>query len=287
MLYGVFLCRLRSSSCWLRSQYTGIPLDPDYCPRSVAVYPSTTMQELYITNQPMLFTVGAVLIFLFTSAVFLLYDFYVERRQKKVMTTAVRTNAIVASLFPSVVRDRLFATQSADHGSEKRSVFNLHNSRSRLKSFLNDGTASDRLDDPDLGAVQLKTAPIAELFPDTTVLFADIAGFTAWSSVRDPIQVFTLLETLYGAFDSLARRRGVFKVETIGDSYVAVCGLPEPRADHAVVMARFARDCRDKMNELTRVLEKSLGPDTGDLKLRFGLNSGPVTAGVLRGERSR
>jgi class 3 adenylate cyclase len=44
-------------------------------------------------------------------------------------------------------------------------------------------------------------------------MFADIANFTAWSSVRDPSQVFTLLETLYGAFDQTAARRGVFKVE--------------------------------------------------------------------------
>jgi class 3 adenylate cyclase len=49
-------------------------------------------------------------------------------------------------------------------------------------------------------------------------VFCDIAGFTAWSSVREPAQVFTLLETLFGAFDRLAQRRGVFKVETIGDS---------------------------------------------------------------------
>jgi class 3 adenylate cyclase len=138
-----------------------------------------------------------------------------------------------------------------------------------------------------VGVPQPKTTPIAELFPETTVCFADISGFTAWSSIRDPSQVFSLLEAVFGAFDSIARKKGVFKVETIGDSYVAVCGLPEPREDHAVVMARFARDCREKMNEITRKLEKSLGPDTGDLKVRFGLNSGPVTAGVLRGERAR
>ena len=48
--------------------------------------------------------------------------------------------------------------------------------------------------------------------PDTTILFADIAGFTAWSSVREPVQVFTLLETLYRAFDEIAKRRRVFKV---------------------------------------------------------------------------
>lgn len=58
------------------------------------------------------------------------------------------------------------------------------------------------------------------------VLFADIAGFTAWSSTRDPAQVFILLQTLYQAFDKVAKRRKVFKVETIGDSYVAVTGLP-------------------------------------------------------------
>ena len=47
----------------------------------------------------------------------------------------------------------------------------------------------------------LRSKPIADLFPSATVLFADIAGFTAWSSVREPTQVFTLLETVYSAFD--------------------------------------------------------------------------------------
>jgi class 3 adenylate cyclase len=52
-------------------------------------------------------------------------------------------------------------------------------------------------------------------------------------------------------------------------------------------MARFARDCNVSMKEVTRKLELTLGPDTGDLRMRSGLHSGPVTAGVLRGERSR
>jgi hypothetical protein len=67
----------------------------------------------------------------------------------------------------------------------------------------------------------------------------------------------------------------------------SITGLPQPRKDHAVAMARFARDCMYKMWVLTKSLEASLGPDTGDLTLRMGLHSGPVTAGVLRGERSR
>ena len=105
--------------------------------------------------------------------------------------------------------------------------------------------------------------------------------------MRDPTQVFTLLETVYRAFDRSARKRGVFKVETIGDSYVAVCGLPDPNPNHAVVMARFARDVIYKMNSLTTQLEAVLGPGTAELQMRVGLHSGPVTAGVLRGEKSR
>jgi hypothetical protein len=69
---------------------------------------------------------------------------------------------------------------------------------------------------PDLSR-PLKNHP--KQFPKCTVLFADIVGFTAWSSVRDPTQVFTLLETLYNSFDQIAKKRKVFKVETIGDCY--------------------------------------------------------------------
>lgn len=58
---------------------------------------------------------------------------------------------------------------------------------------------------------------------------------------------------------------------------VAAAGLPEARKDHAVVMARFARDCNSMMAPLVKRLEVDLGPDTGDLKLRTGLHSGPVT----------
>ena len=64
-------------------------------------------------------------------------------------------------------------------------------------------------------------------------------------------------------------------------SLVAVCGLPDPRKDHAVVMARFARDCMSSMREAVKKLEVELGPDTADLSMRIGLHSGPVTAGYV------
>ena len=68
-------------------------------------------------------------------------------------------------------------------------------------------------------------------------MFADIAGFTAWSSVREPAQVFTLLEQIYGSFDALAKRRGVFKVETIGDCYGTFFGFADCTLDLLCLLA--------------------------------------------------
>ncbi|KAL7569394.1 hypothetical protein ACA910_010478 [Epithemia clementina (nom. ined.)] len=263
-----------------KRQYTGFQLSTDFCPYWINLYPSAKMQEQHQSNDPIVFTMVTISIFMFTALFFLVYDCVSERRQKKVLQVAEQSNAVVSSLFPQVIRDRIFRTHQTNAGTKER----MSTAKLRLQQYL-------KHDEEGLNVALehnvVENIPIAELFSDTTVMFLDIAGFTAWSSVREPTQVFTLLETLYGSYDRLASRRGVFKVETIGDSYVAVAGLPEPRADHAVVMAKFARDVREKTVELVKKLGITLGPDTADLRIRIGLNSGPVTAGVLRGERSR
>ena len=64
-------------------------------------------------------------------------------------------------------------------------------------------------------------------------------------------------------------------------------GLPNPCEDHAVKMSSFARACLSTMTEVLHSLELILGPGTSELGMRFGLHSGPVTAGVLRGDKSR
>ena len=115
----------------------------------------------------------------------------------------------------------------------------------------------------------------------------DLKGFTGWSSTRTPVEVFDLLEAIFGAFDKLAARRKVFKVETIGDSYVAVAGLPEAQPDHAVIMAKFARDCLLDFSLVINRLADTLGSDTANLEMRVGLHSGSTTGGVLRGEKGR
>jgi hypothetical protein len=197
------------------------------------------------------------MVFVFTAIMFILYDRLVERRQHIVLNKAATSTAIVSSLFPKNVRDRLMQVDNNQENPDKTGDFMAPHHR--LKSFLTNKANSEN----DLGQ-----KPIADLFPHTTVLFADISGFTAWSSTREPAQVFILLQTLYQSFDVIAKKRKVFKVETLGDSYVAVTGLPEPQERHAVIMARFAGECMLKLQEIVTDLEVTLGPDTGDLSMR-------------------
>jgi class 3 adenylate cyclase len=246
------------------------------CAFQFLVFPTSQFEAQYITNDPWLNSMSVVAGFAFTSALFLLYDYIVRRRQAKVMKSAKQTSDIVVSLIPDAFRNRLYEQMNSEKPANDASLA-ANTSKSAMRSFLagsTDGTSFD-------------SNPIADFFPSCTVIFIDIANFTAWCSEREPSQVFILLENLYHSFDQVAEQLGVFKVETIGDSYVAVCGLPTPRDDHAEMMARFAHLCLSKMRELVKTLEVTLGPSTGDLFARCGMHSGPVTAGVLRGTKAR
>lgn len=292
---------------------TSLEFQGDLCAHSLQVVPTEDVHDYHSTRHPAVYTGGIAGVFLFCSLIFLAYDCLVERRQRKVMKSAAKTHEIVAGLFPENVRNRLFGDSiyvkrdpppdDAAEGKkltkkEKKALKQAKRNSPSESETGNDEFISPRkpnilaseasqTDQQQLADSRPAKKAIADLFPNTTVMFADIAGFTAWSSVRDPSQVFTLLETIYAAFDKLAAQRSVFKVETIGDCYVAVTGLPHPQDDHAVIMVKFARDCLRTMQRLTQKLEVELGPDTGDLCIRVGLHSGPVTAGVLRGQKSR
>ena len=246
-------------------------------PYLLHLYPSDELEDKFITNNALQYTVGVVLIFAFATLVFLIFDYAVQRHQQKVMQRILQQDRIVSDIFPDQLKDRLYSVEEDDSMScnSSRAI----RKSNRLKAVL------DPNDFEDLDT--FCSAPIADLYLSTTILISNISGFTAWSSQREPPQIIMLLETIYGAFDKIANNYGVYNVETVGDLYVAVCGLPELCNSHASVMAKFARDCMEKMNELTAVLEIVLGPDTADLKIRIGLHSGQVTGGVLRGERSR
>ena len=244
---------------WNRTSIDG------HCHLDFHIYPTSTLEGHYKTSRPLFFAGIVLLSFLITSVLVIVYDSTVTKRQEKTMRSALLNGALIESLFPAAVRERL-----------------LEDTRQMVT--MNENAKNNKGNETGLA---VRTRPIADFFPCTTIMFADIAGFTAWSSTREPFQVFELLETLYGAFDKLAKQRRIFKVETVGDCYVAVSGIPEARADHAVAMAKFARDCLYKMRSITKELEVSLGPDTSSLTFRIGLHSGPVTGGVLRGDNAR
>ena len=267
------------------------------CFYTISIYPSSTFEDSYRSQTPIVVTciVGAV--FFSMMAAFLAYDNFQRKRNIKVVANAAKSNALVTSLFPNNVRDRLLMMDEPNEGTEQQGFLQephpagqhkstkgshafFKTNRGQLKTYVDGGKrnpGSQLEDGTEVGDNHTNSKPIADLFLETTILFADITGFTAWSSVREPSQVFTLLETVFSALDHIALKRRIFKVETVGDCYVAVSGLPEPRKDHAIVMARFARDTVLTVRQVVKRLELSLGPDTGDLGVRIGLHSGVGT----------
>ena len=178
--------------------YTSVSLNTEITAYTLKVYPSQELENQYVNNDPIIFMVVIVSVFLFTSFVFLFYDYIVARRQRIVMNRAVASSAIVSSLFPSTVRDQLYK-ENEQENELKKNVWDANR-------IVND--------DGDQG-----WRPIAEEYKNTTILFADLVGFTNWSSARQPVQVFELLETIYSTFDKIASRHNVFKIETIGGTY--------------------------------------------------------------------
>ncbi len=110
---------------------------------------------------------------------------------------------------------------------------------------------------------------VTDHYDEASILFLDIVGYTSISASMTPEKVVLLLDTVFGICDRICAKYGVTKVITFGDSYLAVCGVPEPLEDHA---SRTARAAIDMMAEL-------------EVPVRIGLHTGPVTAGVVGKDR--
>ena len=115
---------------------------------------------------------------------------------------------------------------------------------------------------------------IAGNYPESTVLFSDLVGFTKMSSEKTAGELVTLLNSLFTKFDQRAEDLGLEKIKTIGDAYMAVGGLPIPRADHADIVADMALGMFIDLQEFNTAHGMNLG-------MRIGINSGPVVAGVI------
>jgi adenylate cyclase len=115
---------------------------------------------------------------------------------------------------------------------------------------------------------------IADRFPEVTVLFADLVGYTRSSDHSSPERMVQALDDLFTAFDRLAQRHGLEKIKTIGDAYMVAGGLPAPRPDHAQAVAEMALALRDEV-------ARHRDPDGQPLAVRIGIDTGPVVAGVI------
>lgn len=125
-------------------------------------------------------------------------------------------------------------------------------------------------------AARLMSSPdsIADHFPQASVLFADLVNFTVLSGGMAPQPLVALLDDIFTQFDALATRYQVEKIKTIGDCYMAVCGVPEPRVDHAAALADLALEMVESMESFNRSHGTAL-------QIRVGLHTGPVVAGVI------
>ncbi|HYK88307.1 MAG TPA: adenylate/guanylate cyclase domain-containing protein [Acidobacteriota bacterium] len=117
-------------------------------------------------------------------------------------------------------------------------------------------------------------ATIADSFPEVTILFADLVGFTSLSSRIQPAELVRVLNEIFSTFDRLVEKHGLEKIKTIGDSYMVGAGLPIPRADHAEAIAEMALDILEEMSRFSKI-------NGSQLSMRMGINTGPVVAGVI------
>ena len=125
-------------------------------------------------------------------------------------------------------------------------------------------------------AEQLKYAPnqiIAQRVPQASVLFADLADFTPLSAGMTASELVELLDEVFSQFDILVEQRGLEKIKTIGDCYMVAAGVPQPRDDHAGVLADLALEMQEYVHQ--REIKGK------ELTFRIGINSGPLIAGVI------
>ena len=115
---------------------------------------------------------------------------------------------------------------------------------------------------------------IVDHYPEATILFADLVGFTTLSAHVECDQVVFLLNEVFSSFDILAEKQGLEKIKTIGDAYMAAGGIPVPRPDHAQAVAELALSMLEEIGRFNRQYSTSI-------RIRIGINTGPVVAGVI------
>ena len=129
---------------------------------------------------------------------------------------------------------------------------------------------------PDSIAARLQARPdvTADTFADVTVVIADVVGFAELTPAVSPERLALLLDEVFTGFDGLAKARGLKKIKTLGNSYMAAAGVPVPSGDHAARAAHLALDMVDALDRFNERRDHAL-------QVRIGIATGAVVAGVI------
>jgi hypothetical protein len=162
---------------------------------TLTIYATKTYESTYYTWRPAIVASAVVIGFVLVILAFYFYDRYVWLRNDKLRGVAERTTALVSSLFPATVHDRLFNAEDAETGASKHKKSKAAPAKDSAKKFLADQVGENDENDTDLQSsldeeqqlvddedVFFKSKPIADHFPETTIMFADLAGFTGTES---------------------------------------------------------------------------------------------------------
>lgn len=129
----------------------------------------------------------------------------------------------------------------------------------------------------------LKKQDVSEQFDICSIMFIDLVGYTKIADSMTPENIFTVLNSIMGQIDSIVSKNQCERLKTIGDCYVAMCGIPISKEDHTVKLATAAIDI---MNNLKIPFEiKQLLPDNYSIEFRIGIHCGSVSAGIIGTER--
>lgn len=249
---------------------------------ALAVYSWCTVAAVLLTDTPRTYaSVGTVLLMLGLVGV-------IRVRFRSALMTAIATFPLVGlalliereswqlvafDVLSLVTYAVLIVTVAFALERSKRTEF-LANRDLDAQRQLSDDLLHNILPEPIARRLRENPSAIAESVDHATVLFADIVGFTPFSAELPPAEIVQLLDLLFGEFDDLCDERGIEKVKTIGDAYMAVAGTPRPDPDHAASVVELAFDMQRAASAIA-----PLWPT--DLKLRIGISSGPVVAGVI------
>ena len=159
----------------------------------------------------------------------------------------------------------------------------VHRKNDELKTLFDQVVAERKLSErlalhvpPDSIAARLQARPdvTADSFADVTVVIADIVGFAELTPAVSPAQLALLVDEIFTGFDGLAKARGLKRIKTLGNSYMAAAGVPVAASDHATRAAHLAVDMVDALNQFNERRGHTL-------QVRIGIASGAVVAGVI------